>query len=161
MCRVVVLRLVFVCGVCVEAPPQHVLINLYACMCVCSVSPTSLHPPVFTYLSSPTLHTATPPLPSHLMDQAQQALDMAWHALQEELAGMWADAMLPMVHAEWTDCRAQLMQTRSATTTVAVQSWMQAVQWKQVARCVTGSAALYALSIVSWPTIVVHKTADL
>lgn len=78
--------------------------------------------------------TATPPLPPNLMAHTRQALEAAWQALQGELAGMWADAMLPMVHVEWGECRSQLMQTRCATTTAAVQFWMQAVQWKQVAR---------------------------
>lgn len=46
-------------------------------------------------------------------------------ALQQQLQGRWADALAPMVAAEWRRCREDILRAGAGSVHVAVQTWMQ------------------------------------
>ncbi|KAL4427887.1 hypothetical protein ABPG75_001976 [Micractinium tetrahymenae] len=57
-------------------------------------------------------------------------------ALRQQLQGRWADALAPLVAAEWRRCREDVLRAGPGSVHVAVQTWMQAVlvqelRWQQ------------------------------
>lgn len=100
---------------------------------VLSLLSSDLLPPVSLHTVSWLLHqllsvgsvTGGPPLSGP--QQAALAAAAARHraALQAALQGRWADALAPMVAAEWGRSRLAVLRSRPGSVHAAVQTWMQ------------------------------------